>query len=1318
MARLIDTSRRNNLLYFRDLKTGTLDISACDGTGLDRLLAGEEVLVHDLWPPEADFTRLAAQAREIRRRAQSNDEERGLQTLFMAAGMASWPADDEGRPPQSAVLLLPINIKSRSHERAFSLQRTGDAQVNPTLLHVLATEHECTLTEESLLSGNDIVDRQSVKAALERLTVAGNQVEGFSIFERFVIGNYSFQKLSMVRDLKDEGVRLLSHDVVASLAGDIAARLALDRDRSENNVALEELDRIRANDEFLVLDADSSQQRVIASVLRGQCGVIQGPPGTGKSQTIANLIATLAAAGKRVLFVAEKRAALEVVMHRLTVLGLDHLVLDLHGADVSQRAVMQKMRDTLDVVHSVRPVASDGLHEEFERRRKQLNEHAERIHVARQPSNFSVYQLEGKLLRGPHDPVTRWHGAELDRLNETVMRRVHDLFSEAGNFSDLFLGTTTSPWMNSSIDDGRGAHAAVSLVSKVLSETLPAYEAALSTFVRVSGAAHTSSILGAMRAVKTAEVAARILASYDAEVFASETDSLHRTLGPAARSRVSAFVAWLRPSFRAARHCTLAMRRSPAPLRVLVDELAEAQKIRESWRESFTPPVAVVATEAVSTALASLKGDLSRFASLVDLGPWETNEIQGVTARLHQLAADRDTPFRIPRFRELERELNQLGVAKVLRECRNAKVAPLAWPEFCEAAWLASCLDAARATDPLIAGFSGQHHETVASDFKRLDRERVKLAIDRVRRMHAERAVDAMNQHPEQAAVVRREAEKKTRHMPLRRLVAEAPEVLTAVCPCWMASPLSVSQLLPSDRQYFDYVLFDEGSQVLPEDAVPAILRAHRVVVAGDSHQLPPTTFFADGSSDGDFDEDEVSNVEGFESVLDIMSTFVQPWSLDWHYRSRDERLIAFSNHYIYRDRLITFPGPGGAWPAVSHEFVEQNRGTDGEEESGAAEVRRVVELVLDHARTRPEETLGVITMGIKHAQRVQAALDAAQHEREDVDEFFSSERRERFFVKNLERVQGDERDAIILTIGYGKDRGGNLRHTFGPLLHEGGERRLNVAVTRARSRMTVVSSFLASDVDPARAKGRGVQLLRSYLEFAASQGALLGQEHRTSEPLNDFEADIYDALTARGISIEPQWGVSGYRIDLAAKHPSSPGRFVLAIECDGASYHSAPTARDRDRLRQQQLEALGWRFHRIWSTDWFQRRQDEIARTVAAYDKAVAFADDLDAGKIAIARKFDQHVGDAARHPLPETIDASQRRVPRPILPVLNNILLYSPEQIERMVLHIKSDGLLRSDEELIRLTAHELGFASVKKNIRARIGQAVARVRAVTRQ
>ncbi|MCW2936460.1 MAG: helicase, partial [Actinomycetia bacterium] len=442
--------------------------------------------------------------------------------------------------------------------------------------------------------------------------------------------------------------------------------------------------------------------------------------------------------------------------------------------------------------------------------------------------------------------------------------------------------------------------------------------------------------------------------------------------------------------------------------------------------------------------------------------------------------------------------------------------------------------------------------------------------------------------------------------------------------PCWAMSPLIVSQVLPLSR-LFDLVIFDEASQVVPADAIGSIIRAHQVVVAGDDRQLPPTSFFRQsdaGDSGDDDDEDSVSLSAGFESILDALRPLLPTCPLSWHYRSRDERLVAFSNDRIYGGALTTFPGVARD-DCLRHVVVTE-------------EVDEVVRLVLEHARARPAESLGVIALGMRHAERIDAAvrMALASGSFADAEAFFAEDVPEPFFVKNLERVQGDERDAIILSVGYGKHPDGRMRYQWGPLLRDGGERRLNVAATRARQRLTVVSSFSSHDVDPGRLTKAGARMLAEYLEYAGSggtpvaasgarvgngagsgagpAGAGVGGDGRTAGPggrggTDAFTADVAARLAELGVAVVPQYGVGGYRVDFAAAHPDDPSRMILAVEADGAAYRDSGSVRDRDRLRKEHLERLGWRVHRLWSTGWLADPERELARLRAAYESAVA---------------------------------------------------------------------------------------------------------------
>ena len=428
-------------------------------------------------------------------------------------------------------------------------------------------------------------------------------------------------------------------------------------------------------------------------------------------------------------------------------------------------------------------------------------------------------------------------------------------------------------------------------------------------------------------------------------------------------------------------------------------------------------------------------------------------------------------------------------------------------------------------------------------------------------------------------------------------------------------SPLLVAELVPAEAELFDVVIFDEASQVPPAEAIGSLSRARQAVIAGDDRQLPPTPFFSSHGIDDEEEEEDDSGLAltgDIESILDIAKAGpLREEMLQWHYRSRDGRLIAFSNSNLYGEALTAFPGTA-VMPPISHQLVPFRPVAQRSTVSHPDEVAAVVELIVEHARHHPNETLGVIAFGIRHALNIEEALRLRLRELADhtLDDFFAGNSNERFFVKNIETVQGDERDVIILSVGYHKNSHGVLPHQFGPLLQEGGERRLNVAITRARLRVHVVSSFSQYDMSPERLKNpRGTELLKQYIEFASSGGTELGST--TSDvPLNAFELDVMHRLEERGVPVTPQYGVARYRIDFACAHPDQPGRMVLAIEADGASYHSGQTARERDRLRQTALEERGWAFHRIWSTNWFRNRDPELDRAVEAWKQAIRRAD------------------------------------------------------------------------------------------------------------
>lgn len=1308
--KLIDVSRRNNLLFFRELKRGTLDLSAADPALLASLLRGEFVQVRRLLPNE-DAIRLTAGVAEIQKKAIVNLEERGLETLFLGLGMASWPQSDGGRPTEAPVLLVPMRATTKGIDKlSIALQRAGDVQVNPVLLFALKSHHGLEVLPEEVVravQGDDEGEEFDLVPAFDHVRDLARGVQGFTIADRCVLGNFSFQKMAIVKDLEELKQALPAHDLIAGLAGDGEAIQGIRA--AGRSIDPRSLDDVPPDQEFLILDADSSQQTVIANALAGQHGVIQGPPGTGKSQTIANLIAEFAARGKRVLFVAEKRAALEVVLERMRRSELGHLVLDLHGADVSRREVMSQVAESLKLLREAAPPALDGLHARFSERRARLVDHLRKLHMPRLPSGTSVFDLQGRRLRlAPGTEVaTRWRGPDLEKLTDRVEQRAEDLLQEASASPELFHRKAGYPWAVAEIDTAADVQEILTLLSRTLNETLPGLQEGLAGLAARVGVRAPRAAADAERLVAAVEAANVLARRYRIEFFSIDIDGLARALAPAEGflGPVRAFLT--DAGFRRARRQMKELCREGVTAKVALADAREAARIADEWRAlGGRKPVPEEAASKCRALLDRLTADLAILCKRVPEAEPIDRAFDDLLRVLGQLDATRTSAMALPGLRAIEKELRGFGLSPLLREFSQSNRDPALWAESLRFGWLESCLERAFLESPELGAFKGRSHDKIVEDFRKLDNDRVALAHQRVRRAHAEQAIAAMDAHPSQELLVRRESEKRSRHMPLRKLVQEAGDVLLRLRPCWMASPLSVSQLLPAREGLFDVVLFDEASQVLAEDAVVSLFRAKQSVVAGDRHQLPPTAFFA-ASEDELADDAEALASEGFESLLDLMTPFCQPWTLDWHYRSRDEALIAFSNRHIYEDRLVTFPGPSGGAAVLSHVLVDGIPGADGQEDSASAEVDQVVALVLQHAEQRPSDTLGVITMGIKHADRIDAALYKALQQRPDVQAFFDSSRHERFFVKNLERVQGDERDAVILSIGYGKDRTGRLPYRFGPLLVEGGHRRLNVAITRARKGLTLVSSFSHLDMEPGRSSARGVELLRSYLEYAAAGGRRLGGEAAAPVASNPFELDVHEALSRKGLSLRPQWGVSRYRIDLAAVHPQKPGQFVLAIECDGASYHSGVTARDRDRLRQQHLEALGWRFHRIWSTDWFLRKDEEIARAIAAFEEAVRAADGTGRPKASPPPATPRELVALSGPP------AHPRATPRPAVPQRETIADYKNHELDRLVKWILSDGKLRTNDELVEEMVKELAFKRRGSRIETAIRESIQRVR-----
>ena len=499
--------------------------------------------------------------------------------------------------------------------------------------------------------------------------------------------------------------------------------------------------------------------------------------------------------------------------------------------------------------------------------------------------------------------------------------------------------------------------------------------------------------------------------------------------------------------------------------------------------------------------------------------------------------------------------------------------------------WLVQKIDAT----PALRNFVSVEHERKIASFRALDDRVREITAQYIRTRIRQGLVEREDaQKSSEFGVIRRELEKKTRHKPLRQLLKETPNAIAALTPCLLMSPLSIAQYLPADQQPFDLVIFDEASQITVWDAIGAIARGRQTVVVGDPKQLPPTSFFSSAQAG----EEEGSDDEDLESILDeLLGANLPTVNLSWHYRSRHESLITFSNHRYYKGGLITFPSPATEDRAVNLQFVGGSYDRGGSQANRAEADAVVAEIEQRLADVEPGKlTLGVVTFNQKQQTLILDLLDAARRRNPALDRHFDEALIEPVFVKNLESVQGDERDVILFSTTFGPDSVGQVSMNFGPLNKSGGERRLNVAITRARVELRVFSSLRPEQIDLSRTAAEGVKDLKHFLEFAERGARALDEAVHGSVGSFDspFEEAVARALAEKGWTLHPQVGVSRFRIDLGVVDPDAPGRYLAGIECDGATYHRSATARDRDKIRESVLRGLGWEILRLWSTDYW----------------------------------------------------------------------------------------------------------------------------------
>lgn len=571
-------------------------------------------------------------------------------------------------------------------------------------------------------------------------------------------------------------------------------------------------------------------------------------------------------------------------------------------------------------------------------------------------------------------------------------------------------------------------------------------------------------------------------------------------------------------------------------------------------------------------------------------------------------------------YKRVKQELKSIGLENFIDKCENLKISGENILNSFMKRFYKLWIDKELIKFPKVYNFRSANHQSIVDEFTELDKLQLEIAKLRIRALIIDKIpdFDVVTSSEDEIGILKREISKQKKSMSLRQLFNSIPNLMTTLKPCLMMSPLSVSLYLNSDLYNFDVVIFDEASQICTEDAIGAIIRGKQIIIAGDRYQLPPTNFFSSFSDcsfyyneeDLSSDEEFYDDIDYYDSILAESSNAILERTLKWHYRSRNESLIAFSNDKIYKNELTTFPSNkiSGADFGVEYVFVPDGIYDRGGRKNNLAEAKKVADIVFEHFDLNPERSLGVVTFSSAQQQAVENAIRLKRLINPSYEHFFYEEGEEPFFVKNLENVQGDERDTIIISIGYAKDFNNTMYMNFGPLSYSGGYRRLNVAITRAKFNVKLVGSIMPDDINLEKTSAEGVIMLKEYIDYAINSQKLidLKSKERVLSFNSSFEEAIYKFLIQSGYEVQTEVGCSEYKVDLAIRHPHIEGNFVLAIECDGFTYAKAKTVRERDRLRKSVLNDIGWKTYRIWSTEWVRNYKTESEKLLAEVRKAV----------------------------------------------------------------------------------------------------------------
>ena len=1223
--------------------------------------------------------------KNIGKKARAFIEETGVNVAYLAFGFIHWKESDSSNADfRAPVLLVPIRLEQASAVEPYYIKSTeDDIIVNPTFSYKMDTEYGVKLPD---------YHDEGLSAYLEKVRRLVTKLQ-WTVSSECKIGIFSFLKINMYRDLKDNAKTILANPNVRQLLGE-PVDIQCEDNRTASVVA-DPLIELHS-----VVDADSSQIDAIEMAKSGKSFVLQGPPGTGKSQTITNIIAECLSDGKKVLFVSEKLAALNVVYDKLKKAGLAEFCLQLHSHKANKKDVIA------DICHTLRAgksTVSSKAEDEIAAKKKaehQLNAYAAELHEQRPVIEKSLYELYDAYAAVRSMPDVEYTVPQLSTKGEAYLTEATSLLEQYVDYiPSIGYDYKANPWygyinQDTSYQSKTRVKSDFSAVLQFL-QTLYPLQQEIAEKYRVQcvsiedardwnaffGFAATSKLItpslldrshfeetnAALQDLR--EKSAQLLvarsalnAVFDSDVYKLDGAEYHKKLtkqfgGIFSRlfsTEYKRLIANLRlckkDGKKLSYHEAVAITKRLADFQKKSAEYAESEApIKSFWGKAYQG----IETDwdYVAEQISALEKMFSKhlaFGALVRFDDFflEKNTFADFHRRLEEVFSAGDaeslertredfdpvilnicsapSPLVVKRltgcleeatkmdnwchFRNLLSDLNDKQVVPYIDAAINKKVEPRQIVGAFRKLFYYQWIDSILSESPVLSTFNRISQDKAILAFSEKDIEQFEINKAKIRaELSSMRPSLDMVAPGSALAILLREGVKKRKQKSIRSLLIETGELVQRIKPCFLMSPLSVSTFLAPESVHFDVVIFDEASQIFPQDAVGAIYRAKQLIVVGDSKQMPPSNFFT-ATMEAENSDEEAGDVTDFESVLDLCSTSMRQLRLRWHYRSRYEQLIAFSNKNFYDNNLVTFPSSKADASGIGVDYYHVNGTFDRISHTNRKEAEFVVDLIYRNIEKYPDRSLGVVAFSVAQQDLIDQLLSARRQLSPDKEFFFKNDGNEPFFIKNLETVQGDERDTIIFSIAYGIDAQGRLLHNFGPLNRAGGERRLNVAVTRAKCNVQLVSSMRYTDIDLKRTSAEGARLLREYLDYAENGSIALERTvsvNSFEQFDSDFELEIYDYLISQGFSVDTQVGCSGFRIDLGLKLPNSSD-YVLAIECDGATYHSSKNARDRDRLRQEILERMGWKFYRIWSTDWFRNKPVEQRRLLAAATDAV----------------------------------------------------------------------------------------------------------------